>query len=76
MRRSGSFSAFLDGVNVASVAIIGTVCVIFGRETIRDWRTILIAILSLGVVFGFRRVNSVFVVIGGALLGYMLSLIH
>ena len=76
MRRSKLFSAFLDGVNVASVAIIGTVCVSFGREAIHDWRTIGIAVLSGVVVFGFRRINSVFVVIGGALLGYVLSLIR
>lgn len=70
MRRSGAFSAFLDGVNVASVAIILTVGVAFGREVVRDWKSILIAVVSLVVVFGFKRVNSVFVVVGGALLGY------
>jgi chromate transporter len=72
MRRSKLFSAFLDGVNVASVAIIGTVCVTFGRETLTDWRTVVIAVLSLVVTLGFRRVNSVWVIIGGALLGYVL----
>jgi chromate transporter len=70
MRRSRLFSAFLDGVNVASVAIIATVCISFSRETLTDWRTVVIAVLSLVVTFGFRRVNSVFIVVGGSLLGY------
>ncbi|MBS1665252.1 MAG: chromate transporter [Bacteroidetes bacterium] len=72
MRRSGGFSAFLDGVNVASVAIILGVCVAFGREAVQDWKRVVVAVVSLVVVFGFKKVNSVFVVVGGALLGYAL----
>jgi len=75
MRNSKPFSAFLDAVNVASVAIIAVICYQLGEETISDWRTILIAILSLTVVFGFRKINSALVVIGGAGLGYILSYI-
>ena len=75
MRRSKLFSAFLDGVNAASVAIIVAVCIAFARETVRDWRTVLIAGLSLVVTFGFRQVNTVWVVVGSALAGCLLSLI-
>ena len=75
MRRSKLFSAFLDGVNVASVAIIGTVCISFGRETLTDWRTVVIALIALLLTFGFRKLNTVFIVIGGALLGYILHLL-
>jgi chromate transporter len=73
MRSSRLFSSFLDGVNIASVAIILTVCISFGRETISDWRTILIAVLSLIITFGFRNVNTVFLIIGSATLGYLLQ---
>lgn len=75
MRRSSWFAAFLDGVNVASIALIATVCIHFARETVTDWRTILIALLSGVVTFGFRRVNTAFVVLGSALLGYLLQLV-
>jgi chromate transporter len=44
-----------------------------GRESIADWRTIIIAAISLLVTFVFRKVNSVFIVIGGAGLGYLLA---
>jgi chromate transporter len=75
MRRSRFFSTFLDGVNAASVAIILTVCIDFGRATITDWRAITIAAVSAITVFGFPKVNSAFVIIGGALLGYLLLLL-
>jgi chromate transporter len=75
MRRSRLFSAFLDGVNAASVAIILTVCIEFGRATITDWRAVVIALLSGVVVFGFPKVNSAFVILGGSVLGYLLLLI-
>ena len=75
MRNSKPFSAFLDAVNVASIAIIAVICYQLGKETISDWRTFLIAILSLTVVFGFRKINSALVVIGGSGIGYILSFI-
>jgi chromate transporter len=75
MRKSRLFSTFLDGVNIASVAIILTVCIRFARETISDWRTIIIALLSLVFTFGFRKVNKVFIVAGSAALGYLLQLV-
>ncbi|MDN3706204.1 chromate efflux transporter [Myroides ceti] len=75
MRQSKGLSIFLDAVNVASVAIIAAICLTMGKETITDWRTILIAMISAIVVFKFKKINSAFVVIGGALLGYLFNLI-
>jgi len=73
MRNSKAFSAFLDAVNVASVAIIAVICFRLGEETISDWRTILIAVISLTFTFGFKKINSALVVLGGSGLGYILS---
>ena len=75
MRKSKLFSAFPDAVNVASVAIIVFVCYQMGKDTIADWRTIAIAVASIVVTFAFKKVNSVFIVIGGSALGYLLMLI-
>jgi len=75
MRNSKLFSAFLDAVNVASVAIIIAICFEMGKETITDWRTILIAVLSIVITFGYKKLNSAFVVLGGSLIGYLLTLI-
>jgi len=75
MRNSKLFSAFLDAVNVASVAIITSVCLEMGKDTITDWRTILIAVLSIAIAFGYKKLNSAFVVLGGSFIGYLLTLI-
>lgn len=72
MRNSALFSAFLDAVNVASVAVIAAICYVMGRESITNWRTALIALLSISLLLIFKKVNSALVVIGGALLGYLL----
>lgn len=75
MRNSKLFSAFLDAVNVASVAIIIGVCFDMGKDTVTDWRTIFIALLSIIFTFGFRKVNSAFIVLGGSVVGFLLTLI-
>jgi chromate transporter len=74
LRASPIMSAFLDTVNMASIAIILSVVIEMSRETLLDWRTIFIAVLSLFVTFYFRKLNTAFVVVGGAALGYILSL--
>ncbi|MGI9580270.1 chromate efflux transporter [Chryseobacterium sp. RRHN12] len=73
MRNSATFSSFLNGVNVASIAIIMSVCITMGIDSITDWKTTLITCISTAVVFGLKKLNSAFVVIGGALLGFLLS---
>jgi chromate transporter len=74
MRNSALASAFLDAVNVASVAVILVVCYEMGKDAISNWHTIIIGTVCLLIVFGFKKVNSVFVVVAGAGLGYVLSL--
>ena len=75
LRNSVTFSTFLDAVNVASVAIIVSICIQMGVSTIIDWRTILIALVSMLAVFYFKKLNSAFIVLGGVVLGYLLTLI-
>lgn len=75
MRSSALFSAFLDAVNIASVAIIISVCFAMCKDSVNDWRTILIAVLSIALTFRYRKVNSAFIVLGGSILGYFLMLL-
>jgi chromate transporter len=74
LRKSKVMTAFLDTVNIASVAIILAVVVEMGKETLTDWRTILIAVIGFVITFYFTKVNTAFIVIGGAIMGYLLSL--
>jgi chromate transporter len=60
---------------VASISIIVAICYELGKDTITDWRTIVIALLSIVIVFKYKKINSAFVVLGGALVGYLLMLV-
>lgn len=76
IRKIPVLGAFLDAVNIAAVAVILAVCFEMARETIVDWRTLIIAAISLYAVFGLKKINSAFIVLGGAALGYLLTLIQ
>jgi chromate transporter len=75
MRKSKVLRALLDAVNVAAVALISVVCLQMAKDSLTDWRTIVIGIASLVVVFIYKKLNSAFIVLGGALLGYLLTFI-
>lgn len=75
MRKSKSIRSFLDAVNIAAVALILTVCIEMGRDTITDWKSATITILSLVIVFIFKKVNSAMIVLGSSILGYLLTLL-
>jgi chromate transporter len=60
--------AFLDGVNVASLGLMAGVTWQLGRTGVVDVFTIALAVISLVLVLRFK-VNSVWVILGGAVLG-------
>ncbi len=74
MRRSKFLGAFLDSVNVASVAVILSVAIFMGADTLTDWRTIVIAAIAIIISLKWK-INAAFIIMGGALLGYLLTLI-
>ena len=75
IRKSKIMSAFLDTINIVSIAIILSVIVELGRSTLLDWRTITIAIISFAVTFYFKKINTAFIILGGAVMGYALTMV-
>ena len=75
MRKSKLMRGFLDSVNIAAVAIMVTVLFQMGQDTLVDWRTITIAILSFVVTFGLKKVSTMWIILGGALGGYLLYML-
>jgi chromate transporter len=75
LRKSKVMSAFLDSINIAAVAIIAAVCIAMGKDTLTDWRTMLIGIISLAVILLFKKLNNAFIVLGGSAMGYLLMLL-
>lgn len=74
IRKSPTLGFFLDSVNVAAVAVIAGVLIKMSLETLTDWRSIVIAVISIAVTFGYKKINAMWAVLGGALLGYVLTL--
>lgn len=72
LRSSKFFSVFLDAVNVSAIAVMFVVGLKLGAEVLIDWRSILIALLSAAAFFYFKKINSAYIVLGGAVLGYLL----
>ena len=75
VRKSRIASAFLDGVNVASLALMATVSWQLGRASLVDVFTVLLTFASLVVLIGFR-LNSAWLVIGGAAMGLIANAHH
>ncbi len=70
LRSSPWASGFLDGVNEASLGLMAVVTYTLARETLVDWLTIVVALVSAMIVFRFK-VNSVWLVLAGAIVGFL-----
>jgi chromate transporter len=68
LRRSRIAGTFLDGVNVASLALMAVVAVRLGRAAIIDVPTAVLALVS-GVLLFRWRLNSAWLVLSGGVLG-------
>ncbi|MDR7486186.1 MAG: chromate efflux transporter [Armatimonadota bacterium] len=74
MRRSPWAGALLDGVNVASLALMAGVSWQLGRAAITDAVTLVLALGSL-VLLARSRVNSAWLAVGGAGAGFAAKLL-
>jgi chromate transporter len=68
LRQSRLARAFLDGVNVALLALLAVVTWQLGRIALVDWLTISFAVAAAVWMLCFR-VNSTWLILGGAALG-------
>jgi chromate transporter len=74
LRRSATAGAVLDGVNVASLALMAVVCWQLARVALMDPLTWLVAIVAAWALF-VKRVNSAWLVVAGGLTGWAASLV-
>jgi chromate transporter len=72
IRRSRTAGAFLDGVNVATVALMVVVSWFLGRAAFVDISTVVIAVVSFGCLVSLR-INSAWLVFAGGVLGTLIS---
>lgn len=76
LRRSHLAASFLDGVNVASLALMAVVAAQLGYAAIVDVPTAILALLSAIALFGRMKINSAWLVLGGGLLGAVARWLH
>ena len=74
LRKSPLAAAFLDRVNAAAVALMAYVGLQFGRAALINIPAVLLAVLSAVLVFRYK-INSTWLVLGGAAAGIMLRLL-
>jgi len=70
MRQSAYVSGLLDGVNVASLGLMAAVTYQLGRAALIDLPTVVIALIALLLLIRFK-VNSTYLIAGGALAGLL-----
>ncbi len=75
MRKSKLLRFFLDSVNIAAVAVMLGVLFEMGKASLVDWRAWVIAALALFATFGPKKISAMWLVLGSAVLGYLLFLI-
>jgi chromate transporter len=75
LRQSRWTAGFLDGVNVASLGLMAAVTWHLGRAALVDRVTLGIALIAAGLLFRLR-LNSAWLVLGGALVGIATYLIR
>jgi len=70
IRRSVTAAAFLDGVNVASLALMAVVTYQLGRTALVDLTTVALLVVTLILLIGFR-LNSGWLILAGGLVGHL-----
>ena len=79
LRQSAVAGAFLDAVNASAIGLMTAVTIELARHTLIDWEAKqidwgagLIALVSAAVLFRYK-VNSAWLVLGGAAIGWLLK---
>jgi chromate transporter len=72
LRRSPVASAFLDGVNVASLALMAVVTWQLGATSLVDWPSACLAVIAAFLLLRYQ-LNSAWLVLGGAGAGWLLA---
>lgn len=74
LRERAWTAAFLDAVNVSAVALMLVVVIELAAGALVTWASWIIFVAAAGLVL-FLRINAAYLVLGGAVLGYVLNLL-
>jgi chromate transporter len=72
MRSSKFLSGFLNSVNAAALAIMAAVLINLTSASVQSIPALLIALSSAIIVFRFKKVHVLWIILGSAVAGYLL----
>lgn len=75
MRNNIFLTSFLEAVNVAAVAVMVVVTFKMMESILIDWKTIVICILSFIAYFTIKKLNPMWIIVGGGAMGFILTYI-
>jgi len=67
-KRAG-IAAFVDGVTAAAIGAITGAAIVLGRRSLSDVPTVLLALVSVGLLWKIRRIPEPLIVAGAAIIG-------
>lgn len=70
LRKNPILSIVLDGVNVASIALMAAVTIKLGIATIVSWQSVIIFLVSAGLLIK-TKINSTWLILVGAIIGVL-----
>jgi chromate transporter len=73
LRKSSWISGLLDGVNAASLGLMAVVSLQLGKTALIDVWTFMLAVLALLLLIRYK-VNSIWLVLGGAIIGWIIHI--
>jgi chromate transporter len=65
--------AFVDGVTAAAIGAISGAVIVIGQRSIRDWVTALLALVTAGVLWRFKKIPEPVIVLVAALIGLVVQ---
>ena len=70
-----AIKAFVDGVTAAAIGAIAGAVLVLGKRTLMDWPTVLICVVTVGVLLRFKKLQEPIVILAAATLGILIKTI-
>jgi chromate transporter len=67
-----SIKAFVDGVTAAAIGAIAGAVLVLGKRTLTDWPTVLICVVTVGLLLRFKKLQEPVVIGGAAVVGVLI----
>ena len=70
-----AIKAFVDGVTAAAIGAIAGAVVILGMKSLIDIPTVLIALITVYIIWNFKKIQEPYIILIAAIIGLILKLV-